>query len=142
METTKSIHLKFSVQLSEIQDDFNTFILYKCQSQLQNNIYEGCLITKIIKHEILKDKKINNNGSICIRVNCTCQIIDPIIDSIINIKINDINKMGYSYKKGKICIFIPIHLCKESYSLEEDIQIKIIGKRIEENIVCIGQPTQ
>ena len=140
MERITNISLNFNLNLSEIQDNFSNFISEKCKSHLLNSIYEGYLIKQILKTHILKDKKINLNGSISIKVLCKCSIIDPIIDSIIDIRINDINKMGYSYKLDKICIFIPIHLCHEIYTLNQSIKIKIIGKRIEEDIVCIGQP--
>ena len=140
MEKNKSISLNFNLNLSEIQDDFQTFISDKCYSHLVNNVYEGYLIKKILKHSIYKDKKININGTISVKIVCICKIIDPIIDSIIKIKINDVNKMGYSYKEEKLCIFMPIHLCQDIYNIGDTIEIKIIGKRIEENIVCIGQP--
>ena len=140
MESIKDITLHFNLNLSEIQNDFDNFISDKCKCMLINNIYEGYFIKNIIKQKISKDKKINLNGSISVKVFCNCEIIDPIIDSVINITINDINKMGYSYKMNKICIFVPNHLCNETYILNQNIQIKIIGKRIEEEIICIGQP--
>ena len=140
MKKFKSIDLKFNLNLSEIQNDFDMYIHNKCIKNLVNNIYEGFLITKILKYNISNDKKINMNGTIYIKVSCNCEIIDPSVNSIHNVKINDINKMGYSYKIDKLCIFIPIHLCNEIYTINDYVKIKIIGKRIEENIICIGQP--
>ena len=140
MERNQNINLNFNLDLSEIKDDFYNYINDKCFFELINNIYEGYFIKDILQMQIAKDKKINLNGSISVKVFCECLIIDPIIDSIVDVKINDVNKMGYSYKHNKLCIFIPIHLCSETYNVEQIIKIKIIGKRIEEDIVCIGQP--
>jgi len=140
MERIQNRTLNFNLNLSEIKHDFSEYISNKCNSLLVNNVYEGVFIKSILQSQISKDKKINLNGSISIKVFCKCLIIDPIIDSIIDIEINNINKMGFSYKHNKLCIFIPIHLCNENYSLNQYIKIKIIGKRIEEDIVCIGQP--
>lgn len=140
MEESHNITLTFNVHLSDIESDFNSYIRNKCESYLTKNIYDGYFIKQILKTNILKDKKININGSISVKTKCYCEIINPVVDSIISIKINDVNKMGYSYKLDKICIFIPNHLCIQTYKLNELIKIKIIGKRIEESIVCIGQP--
>jgi len=140
MEKVKTIYLSFNLNLSDIQENFEKYIEDKCIYHLVNNIYESFLIQNIIKYNILNDKKININGLISVKVNCTCNIIDPILNSVINVQINDVNKMGYSYKINKLCIFIPIHLCKEIYTINDNFKIKIIGKRTEENIVCIGQP--
>ena len=140
MNKIKNICLNFNLNLSEFQDDFETYMHDKCILQLVNNIYNGYLIIDILKYQIYNNKKININGSISVKVNCVCNIIDPIVNTIVNVKINDVNKMGYSYKREKLCIFIPIHLSTTSYKLDDTVQIKIIGKRIEENIVCIGQP--
>ena len=140
MNRISNITLHFNLNLSEIQNDFDKYISDKCKCMLIDNIYEGYFIKSIIEQKISKDKKINLNGSISVKVYCDCEIIDPKVNSIINIEINDINKMGYSYKINKICIFIPLHLCNESYVLNQKIDIKIIGKRVEEDIICIGQP--
>ena len=140
MERIQNITLNFNLNLSEIEDDFSKYISDKCITSLINNIYEGYLIKELLDSKITKDKKINLNGSIFVKVICKCLIIDPIIDSTIKIEINNINKMGYSFKTNKLCIFIPIHLCNDIYILNQSITVKIIGKRIEEDIVCIGQP--
>ena len=140
MERIHNITLHFNVNLSEIQHDFSDFIFNKCNSLLKSNVYEGYIIKELLNTQIPKDKKINLNGTISVKVLCKCSIIDPILDSAVDVEINDINKMGYSYKRNKLCIFIPIHLCNEIYTLHQSIKIKIIGKRVEEEIVCIGQP--
>mgnify|MGYP007047406975 CR=1 FL=1 len=140
MKRIKKIVIKFNINLSELPDNYATFISDKCQLHLVDNIHDGFFITKILEHSILTDKKINLNGSIAVTVICKCLIIDPIIDSVVNIKINDINKMGYSHKQKHLCIFLPIHLCNQMYTLDQNVKIKLIGKRVEEDIVCIGQP--
>ena len=49
--------------------------------------------------------------------------------------------MGFSYKTEKLCIFIPIHLSNNQiFDIDDEIEVIIIGKRIEENIVCIAKP--
>ncbi len=140
MNRINNIVLNFNVNLAEIEDNLSKYISDKCTDYLIDKVYEGYLINDILTYHILKDKKINLNGSVSLKVVCKCKITDPILDSIIDVEINDINKMGYSYKQNCLCIFIPIHMCNKIYTLNQTIKVKIIGKRIEEDIVCIGEP--
>ena len=139
MEKHRTIYLKFKTYLCDIQDDFNKYIVDKSNEQLIDQIYNGFYITKINNIFPIKYKKINIDGSINIKVKCLCNVIDPIVNNTYDIYINDINKMGFSYKYKKICIFLPIHLCDKQISINDKLKVEIIGKRIEESILCIAK---
>ena len=144
MDDINNIVLTFDINpsnLNEMAGNFNTYISKKCQASLVKKIHDGVFVKEIMKCTIDNDKRIKANGDIAVKVVCKCEILNPILDSIISIKVNDINKMGYSYKLDKLCIFVPQHLCSKTYHSNDMVTVKIIGKRVEETIICIGQPT-
>lgn len=126
----------FSIKPSELHINF----LEKCKEKLQNNIQNEYYIKDVIEIKDNKKYKINTDGSIHANIMCYCHVINPVIDSIVEIKITDVNKMGFSHKFDKICIFIPNNTNNNSYNINDTVKVKIIGKRIENNILCIGQP--
>jgi len=136
------ILLHFNIHLSDINDvSFIDFVHDKCSHELCSKVYDGLYIKDIISIDFFEKKKINIDGTIHVKIKCFCNTIDPILQSVYPITINDVNKMGYSYKFEHLCIFIPLHLCdKITLHLGDTVDCKIIGKRIEENIVCIAQP--
>ena len=140
MNVVKNVILNYNCF---VDNDANFFEnkMKESAKQLQNQIYDGYYITDVINVKPFHDKKINNDGSVNIRLSCTCKIIDPVVNSIYTIEINNVSKMGYSFKTDKLCIFLPLHLCNNSVFKEGDnVQVEIIGKRIEEDIICIGKP--
>ena len=132
------ISVFFSIKPNEL--DVNIDFLQKCKTKLENNIQDEYYIKNVLEIKDNDKYKINIDGSIHVNIMCYCQVINPVIDSIVQIKITDVNKMGYSYKVDKLCIFLPNNNCNSEYSINEIISVKIIGKRIEKNILCIGHP--
>ena len=129
----------FSIKPNELDVDLN--FLEKCKHKLENNIQNEFYIKEVIKVQDNKKYRINIDGSIHVNIRCFCVVINPVMNSIVEITITDVNKMGFSYKCDKVCIFIPNNN-KSIYSINDIIKVKIIGKRIENNILCIGQPIQ
>jgi DNA-directed RNA polymerase subunit E'/Rpb7 len=139
MEIEKEIDVNFSIHLSELNTNSSAYIDSKCKTLLLNNIYNGFLVVDVIQCTPLKDKKINLNGTVNMNIKCKCNIVNPEIGETYEITINDVNKMGVSYKSNKICIFIPQHICTSDISLHDKVSVKIIGKRVEDSIICIAE---
>ena len=76
------------------------------------------------------------------KINAFCEIINPILENVYNnVIITNYNKLGSFINLGKISIFIP-----KEYSINEEIStigmsinVKLIGKRIDDKITCIGK---
>ena len=134
----KTINLDYKVEPGDFHNKDN--ITQQCYGKLENTIYNDFYIDKIIELNLSTKNKINIDGSVVVRINCTCNIINPEVSSSFFIKIHSISKMGYTHKHNKVCIFIPIHLCSDSYEIGDEIFVEIIGKRIEDTITCIGKP--
>ena len=82
------------------------FIKNQIINKLEKNIINGLYINHVISIDLMKKTEIKYDGVIDISYTCVCNIIDPHIDDILTIHINDINKMGYIYKENKLCMFI------------------------------------
>lgn len=134
----KIINYRLQICASELNSDIHELIHKKCNDYLYKNIVDNVYINDINNVSYNKEAKIINSklSILCV---CNCSVIDPILNSVITITINDINKMGAYYKYEKLCIFIPQHLMKDSLQLNTTVQIEIIGKRIEDTIICIGK---
>ena len=135
--TSKTIHYKLSLCASEIDNDFEKKVKQFCKQNLNKTIYNDFYIDSINNINIDKNIKINND-KLLIRCYCECQIIDLIVKSTFKVKINDVNKMGVYYKYEKICIFIPQHFIKTTINIGDIVNIKLLGKRVEDNIICIA----
>ena len=141
MLTIQDISISLSIPPHNINEYFNDHVQELCTQKLVKHIYNNVYIVSIINSYTSKDKFINHDGSIKLHCVCKCNIIDIVLHSEMDIVINDINKMGASYKIHKLCIFIPRHLaCSRKFFINDTVRIKIIGKRVEEDIVCIAQP--
>ena len=140
MEHESNICVTLNVFPHQFNDNLNEYINNYCESQLIDSIYEGCLIENINDISFENKSKINIDGSISIKCNCICKILNPIINDQLIIEINNINKMGYSYKIKNLCIFIPNHFVDTNINENDKIKVIIIGKRIEKDIICIAKP--
>ena len=140
MKSTQTLSFDFIIKPSEFNDNILNLVYNKCADLLLNNIVDGIYIHKIIDCDYIKSNKVNNDGTVKLNVRCNCEVVNPVVGDQYEIEITDINKMGYSYKLNKLCIFIPLHICKQVFTMNEIVKIKIIGKRIEDSIICIGEP--
>ena len=137
MERCDIIKINYNLQPCNFAEEKDK-ILEKCKTKLLQSIHDGVYVSKISTIEIVSHNKINNDGSINICCRCNCNIIDPQIHETYSICINTINKIGYYYQNDKVCIFIPADN-KLNISIKDIIKIKIIGKRIEDTILCIAE---
>jgi DNA-directed RNA polymerase subunit E'/Rpb7 len=122
--------------------DINTINLKQyLQSKYNNLIYNGKFIMNVTNVNKVQYGKVTSNGNINVIINTLCDVLDPIINNTYNLVITNYNKLGSFINIGKISIFIP-----KEYSINEEIpsigvsiNVKIIGKRIEDKITCIGR---
>ena len=128
-----------SISPSEINNiNLKKYLLNK----YNDNIFNGIYISNILKIHKVQYGKITANGHINIHITTLCDVINPLLNSIYyNVIITNSNKLGSFINLGKISIFIP-----KEYSINEEIlgigssmNIKIIGKRIDDKITCIGK---
>ena len=140
MEKHSNICVTINIVPKQFSDNLKMYLNESCESKLIDTIHEGCLIQTIKKITFDKQSKINIDGSISIKCNCICQILNPKIDDKLIITINNTNKMGYSYKIKNLCIFIPNHFVATSINDNDKVEVIIIGKRIEKDIICIAKP--
>ena len=122
--------------------DINTINLKQyLQSKYNNLINNGKFIMNVTNVNKVQYGKVTSNGNINVIINTLCDVLDPIINNTYNLVITNYNKLGSFINIGKISIFIP-----KEYSINEEIpsigvsiNVKIIGKRIEDKITCIGR---
>ena len=137
MERNDIIKINYNLKPYKFAEQRNE-ILEQCKNTLLNTIHDGVYVSRISNIKIISQNKINNDGSINICCQCKCTIIDPEIHKTYLIYINTINKIGYYHQNDKVCIFIPANN-KLNISIKDTIKVKIIGKRIEDTILCIAE---
>jgi len=139
MNSLNDIIFDISISPSEISSiNLKKYLLNKYNGNIHNGIY----ISHISKVNTVECGKITADGYINIKINTLCEIVNPVIESIYNnVIITNYNKLGSFINLGKISIFIP-----KEYSINEEIptigmsiNVKVIGKRIDDKITCIGK---
>ena len=71
-------------------------------------------------------------------VNTDCIIVNPIIGNSYSLVITHNNKLGFMHKSDLVTIFVPVQYTTRNLAIDEEVNIKIVGKRVEERIVCVG----
>ena len=136
MEKYANIHIQLKLSPDEV---------HKPLLQCLADKYNGQLFKKYYIFEILdiiqsKGGKILNNGKILFKIIAHCKVLDPEIGVTYNLKITNINKMGALHKDNLLTIFIPTQYYNDvSPAIDGNYNITIIGKRIEDSIVCVGK---
>ena len=133
--------LTFSIYISPCEINTINFKKYMCNT-FNNNIYDGKYINEIINLTTVNYGKIISNGYINVDIEAICDIIDLQVESVYsNIIITNCNKLGSFVNIDKISVFIPKEYSIKNQILEtgSTINFKIVGKRIDDKITCIGQ---
>lgn len=138
MEQIQSIIFDINISPSDIH---NINLKQYLQTIYKNVLYKGIYVKQINKITNYKCGKILSNGNICMNICSLCEVIDLHLNEEYEISISNSNKLGAFYNNNKINIFIPKQYCLEQNIPNGDdvITVKIIGKRIEQNISCIGE---
>jgi len=105
-----------------------------------NNIHKDFIILNLGEIINISGGKISNStGKVSYNINALCTIRNPNIDNIYTVLITNINTMGAMCKYDKLNIFIPRqYFGNHEPEIDVSFQVKILGKRIEDTIVCIG----
>ena len=133
--------ITFNINISPSEINTVNFKKHLC-TKYNNNIHNGIYINEILKIIKLNYGKILSNGYINVNIEATCDIIDLKIEHVYaNIIITNYNKLGSFVNLNKVSIFIPKEFSIDEQTLEtgSSIDLKIVGKRIDDKIMCIGQ---
>lgn len=137
METYKDIELPIIVSPQELflTDDFLNLLNIKYTKSIFQNIF----IHHVSNILNVKGGRILHNGHVSYNVLANCFIINSDIGKQYKIPITNVNKMGAMYKNEKFTIFIPVNYFNGiSVNINDYYYVSILGKRIEDSIVCVG----
>jgi hypothetical protein len=136
MEKCTNLCIKLNCTPVELQCSSLTLLRDKYNDTIFKNLY----IKEITSVEHKNGGRILNNGCIQYNVDVICNVINPCVDDTYNLRITHMNKMGALHKNELVTVFIPIqYFNNESPEVDSSFNIKIIGKRIEDSIVCVGK---
>jgi len=127
-----------SVYLEPIQfNNANANVLKYIDNNIQDNVINGLYVNQVLNVRILANPKVLLNGNVKYDVECKCEVIDPVVGSTLPFTVTSVNKVGYFSKDKKISYFMPLHYSKKTLNINDQIDVVVVGKRIEDNIVCI-----
>ena len=139
MEQYKTFSHKIEIPYSEVSNNLSQRINSIIKNDMEDKIIDGIYLKEITTIDIEKKNKLLYNGSVVFQYHVKAIILNPLINQQLSIKITNINKMGYISQLCKVCIFISNHKCSRIYKIGDTVNIKIIGKRIEQEILCIAE---
>jgi hypothetical protein len=110
----------------------------------KGKIYNGILINTVNKIMKYSFGNVISTGEVMFYIDALCSITDPIVNQTYDICITNNNKLGAFYNSDNIFVFIPKTCCINGIIpvIGDMVTIKIIGKRIENKISCIGSIIQ
>ena len=138
MRHSKVVNLSLFVKpydLSQINDNMDKLL----NEKYENSIFKDLYIYNVESILNITGGKIAHNGSVYFLIKTCCSVIDIVVGEPYDISINSFNKMGAMYNIDKCTIFIPIQYFN-GFSINSNsfINVKILGKRIADNIVCVA----
>ena len=142
MNSLSELSFKMILQPAELHINIQNSLFQKIFSTYNNSIYQNCYIENIIDiKNYSRSSIINHNGSVTFNVLCMANIHNPIINETYHITITHINNMGIFHKHKLLTIFVPEHFlkCLSSCNIGDHIEICIVGKRTEQNLVCVAK---
>jgi DNA-directed RNA polymerase subunit E'/Rpb7 len=140
MISIQEIAHKINIQPHLLHNNLEHILRYAIHERLHEKIMNGSYIIDILSFKHKKSGVINNDGSVSFNTLVTCQTCSPEIGKIYKLKITHINKMGIMHKFEKVTIFIPAHnMITCDPEIGNWVDVHILGKRIEENMVCVGK---
>lgn len=144
MEKFMDINVIVQIKPNMLQMNMEQNIIDIVKDEYVGNITSGVYILSIKTVGCLEMGKVLNDGSVNYAITFNANVINPIEGETYNLEITNANKMGCVHKQHRLTIFIPKHYCiNEEIPKETSIcKVCIMGKRIEDNIVCIGKIIQ
>ena len=140
MDYVANINFKIEINPGDLRNcNVSEFIKQK----YINNIYLDYIILNVEEILSISGGKILNSGNVSYSILASCTIRNPQLDSTYSIHITQLNTMGAMCRFDKLNIFIPRQYFGDHDVLENTLwPVKIIGKRVEDTIVCIGTLVQ
>ena len=113
------------------------------QDKYNNTILRDIYIKHVDSIVEKQGGRILHNGQIQYNFTTECYVINPCINKVYNLQITSINKMGALHKHELVTVFIPIQYYNDVVpEVGMYFSVEIIGKRIEDSIVCVGKIIQ
>lgn len=111
------------------------------RSKYIGTVFRGVYILDIKSAGIIEHGKVLNDGTVSYSISSVCLVLNPRVGSVYSLTISGSNKMGAVYKLHEVTVFIPKHKCIDEIvpDAADVVDVKIIGKRIESRIMCIGE---
>lgn len=137
MEQTDELDVEISIPPYKLN---NVNLLDFVKDVIECTIKQGKYIKEVCKVSTKSIGKITMNGHVVYNVKCECVTLEPKLNETYDICIHNMNKMGAIHKNNLVTIFIPRSYWNNiDIELNMTVSVKIIGKRIEDKIMCIGQ---
>lgn len=135
MEDTINMSVKIDIHPENMMDNKLSMLRAKYNDQ----IYKGYHIIDV--EEIIDESrgKVLNSGYILHDILAKFKIYTIGIGDIIKTMISNVNKMGAFSIIEKISVFIPNHFQKNQMNEGDIVNLEIVGKRVQEHIVCIAK---
>lgn len=140
MITIQELNYKINVEPKLLNNNIKDTLESILSSKMIKKVFQGAYIIDIISFKYKNSGIINNDGSVSFSTIVTCKTCYPVVGENYKLPITHINKMGVMHKFENVSIFIANHhLLNQDHKVGEIIDITIIGKRIEENMVCVAK---
>ena len=137
------VNTKVNIYINDIQNiDNREYINKTIRNKYVDDIYNGIYFIEIVKTSHANQGIIDINGNVSIEVIVHGRGVNICEGSNLKIEITQKNKMGYSYVYNKICIYIPIvpeYCNNKEYFVGDVVNVLILGKRVEDKIVCVAK---
>jgi hypothetical protein len=128
------------IKINCVPSDLKSPCINLLRDKYNNTIFKDLYIKNVEDVIHKTGGKILNNGQIQFKIESLCSVINPCINTVYTLKITHINKMGALSKNELVTVFIPLQYYNNiTPAIDSVYDIKIIGKRIEDSIVCVGK---
>lgn len=137
MEQIRKISFKTQVSPTELH---NLKLKKFLHDKYQNQFYNGLIVLTINKVLSYEFGMVYTSGFVELVIEALCTVKDLAINQVYELEITSSNKIGAFHNSQGIFIFIPKTSCLDENIPQagEFVDIKIIGKRIENKLSCIG----
>lgn len=140
------VHKKIVLEPRELCD-VKRNIHHKIRTSLENTLIGAGFVTNV--HSVVSVSKgvVQHSPACAVEYDIVVdvELFDINVGDVIPVTINNVNGMGIFGTHKHATVFIPLHEVsniddtdKILYVVDDICQVKIIGKRITDSILCIG----
>lgn len=136
MQVDENVSIKLTLKPDELQQPILNILKETYNKKIVKNVY----IDEVLNIVHKSNGKIFVNGNIQHKIIMNCKTLNPCLHYNYKLQITDVNKMGALHKNELVTVFIPTqYFNNNKISVGKLCNVQIIGKRIEEGIICIGK---